>query len=273
MKKNSKFAVIAIDQSSAAMEKISAIILSLNEEARIGRAIDSLEGIADEIIVVDSESTDRTVEIARERGCRVETRHFSGFGAQRQYATSLARNRYVMFLDADETVSPALQESIKELLSKPLEHRVYSISRLNFFCETPVRHCGWWPDNQVRLFDKRYATWNFHNVGERVIFPDTVTPCQIDGEILHYRCSTPEEYREKLAAHAAIAAPAIASINGRIGPLVPAWRGLKRYLSTLLGQGGILEGVTGRRIAAIQAGAERLTWSLARKILHDNKQK
>lgn len=247
------------------MEKITAIILALNEEARIASAIESLSPIADEIIVVDSLSTDATVEIARRMGCRVESRKFTGFGAQRQYATSLARNRYVMFLDADEIVTPALQESIKKLFADKPAHRVYSISRLNFFCQTPVKHCGWWPDNQVRLFDKRYATWNFHNIGERVIFPDTVTPFQVDGEIVHHRCATPEEYRNKLFLQAEIAAPAIAVKYPAIHPLKPSWRWLMCYLKTLIAEGGLLEGGVGRKIASIQAGAERHKWARARR--------
>ena len=96
------------------MEKISATILALNEEHRIAACLESLEGIAEEIIVVDSGSTDRTADICREHGCMVTMRHFDGFGAQRQYATSLTSHQHVLSLDADEVLSPALRESIPQ---------------------------------------------------------------------------------------------------------------------------------------------------------------
>lgn len=93
------------------MEKISATILALNEEHRIAACLESLRDIAEEIIVVDSGSTDRTVEICRQYGCRVTMRQFDGFGAQRQYATSLTSHQHVLSIDADEVLSPALREA------------------------------------------------------------------------------------------------------------------------------------------------------------------
>ena len=152
-------------------EKISATILAFNEEKRIGACLESLRGIADEIIVVDSGSTDRTVDICSRYGCRISVRKFDGFGAQRQYATSLTTHQYVLSIDADEVLSPALQESILRLKEEGFSHRVYSVARLNFYCGFPVRHCGWYPDRQIRLFDKRYANWNLRDVSEAVIFP------------------------------------------------------------------------------------------------------
>ena len=97
------------------MKKISATILAYNEERHIEACLESLRGVADEIIVVDSGSTDRTIEICRKYGCKVSTRKFDGFGAQRQYATSLTTHQYILSIDADELLSPALQESIKRL--------------------------------------------------------------------------------------------------------------------------------------------------------------
>ena len=95
--------------------------------------------------------------------------NFDGFGAQRQYATSLTTHQYVLSIDADEVLSPALQESILRLKEEGFSHRVYSVARLNFYCGFPVRHCGWYPDRQIRLFDKRYANWNLRDVSEAVI--------------------------------------------------------------------------------------------------------
>ena len=128
------------------MIKLSATILTFNEERRIEECLKSIRDIADEIIVVDSGSTDSTLEICRRYGCRISVRKLAGYGAQRQYATSLTTHPYVLAIDADEVVSPTLRQNL--LLWKRTDpcHRVYSFSRLNFYCGYPVKNCGWYPD-------------------------------------------------------------------------------------------------------------------------------
>ncbi len=121
-----KFATMSLHHN------ISATILTLNEESRIGACIDSLAGIADEIIVVDSGSTDSTVSICRSKGCRVVERPMKGYGAQRQYATSLASHTYVLAIDADEELSPAVRDTLMALKREGFSHRGYAFSRLNF---------------------------------------------------------------------------------------------------------------------------------------------
>lgn len=165
------------------MNKISATILTYNEGRRIEACLQSLRDIADEIIVVDSYSTDNTLDICRRYGCKISQRRLAGFGAQRQYATSLTTHSYVLAVDADEVLSPALRQSLMALKSEKIEHRVYAVSRLNFFCGYAVKHCGWYPDLQIRLFDKRYANWNLRDVHERVIFRDSVRPQRLSGDL------------------------------------------------------------------------------------------
>lgn len=268
-----KFADVAVTdvswlrQNNHCMEKISAVIIALNEESRIAATIGSLEGVADEIIVVDSFSTDRTVEIARGLGCRVEQRHFSGFGAQRQYATSLTTYRYVLFIDADEVLSPGLRKILIEMKTRPFAHRVYSMSRLNFFCDNPIRHCGWYPDRQVRLFDKRYASWNFHDIGERVIFPDTLHPEALDGDILHYRCSDVKEYGTKLDHQAEIYGRVIAARLRKVGSFVPQWNAFKAFFRCYISDGGILEGRPGRQISAQHFRSTLKSYKIARSLI------
>ena len=125
---------------------ISVTIITHNEADRIEACLKSVAAVADEIIVVDSFSTDFTADICRRYGCRVVSRSFEGYGQQRQYATSLTSHPYVLSIDADEVLSPALIASILKEKEQGFNHRVYSIPRLNFFCGQPVRHCGWYPD-------------------------------------------------------------------------------------------------------------------------------
>lgn len=247
------------------MEKISAVIITFNEANRISRTVESLDGVADEIMVLDSLSTDRTVEIAKSLGCRVESRKFNGFGAQRQYATSLATHRYVLFIDADEVLSPRLRQTIIDLKSRQFEHRIYAMSRLNFYCETPIKRCGWYPDTQIRLFDKRYARWSLNGINESVLFHEALTPFHLDGDILHYRCESAAEYRTTLTTHAAIHADMLVSSGRSIGWLTPHIEALKAFTGTYLIRGGIFEGAPGRHISVEQYRATLLSWRLARQ--------
>lgn len=244
---------------------ITATILTHNEMRHIGECLDSLESIADEIIVVDSLSTDGTPDICRERGCKVYSRPMAGYGAQRQYATSLATHDYVLAIDADEVLSPRLRQSLKKLKREGFKHRGYSFARLNFYCGQPVRHCGWYPDTQVRLFDRRYANWNLHDVAEKVIFRDGVRPEPVEGDILHYRCDSPEEYSNTEHAHAAIRARVLAESEIPIPPGRPWLEGVRAYLGCLIGKGGIFDGRVGAAIARQHYRSAQLAYSAAAK--------
>lgn len=249
------------------MGKISATIITYNEEARIEACLRSLSEIADEIIVVDSFSTDKTVEICQRYDCKITQRRFPGYGAQRQYATSLTSYSYVLSLDADEELSPALRASLLELKQSGFTHRVYAFSRLNFYCGEPVRHCGWYPDVQIRLFDKRYANWNLRDVHERVIFPDTLRPAKIDGDILHYRCSTPDEYSRVQHRHAGIRARVIAAQNDHVGTLTPLIKSVADFLKCYISEKGILDGQEGRAISRERFRATMMAYRMARRML------
>lgn len=249
------------------MKHISATIITYNEERRIEACLASLKGIADEIIVVDSYSTDRTAEICGKHGCKVVKRDFPGYGAQRQFATSLTSHSYVLSIDADEVLSPALRTSIMRLKEEGFAHRVYRMSRLNFYCGQPVRHCGWYPDIQIRLFDKRYANWNLRDVSERVIFPDSLRPEMLDGDILHYRCTTPEEYRQVQTRHAAITGKVISAKSDSISPVTPYIKGVGAFLGCYIGKGAILDGHEGRAISREQYRSAFLAYNIARRTL------
>lgn len=254
------------------MGKITATILTFNEEKRIAACLDSLRDIADEIVVVDSYSTDRTPEICRSYGCRFSQRRLAGYGAQRQYATSLASYSYVLSIDADEVLSPALRSSLIKLKKEGFRHRVYAFSRLNFYCGIPVKGCGWYPDVQIRLFDKRYANWNLHDIEEKVIFRDTVRPDMLDGDILHYRCSSPSEFLTTEQQHARIRAKVLATKYNSISRLRPVFEGTKAYLNCLLFEGGIFDGRAGMAISANRYRMSHFAYTEARRLLKKSDQ-
>jgi glycosyltransferase involved in cell wall biosynthesis len=165
--------------------QISAVLITFNEEANISDALDSL-GWADEILIVDSESTDRTREIAERMGARVIVRPWPGFSEQKQFATDAAQFDWVFSLDADERVSPELAESIGTVKSTGEHADGYKISRLPFYMGRPIRHGGWYPDRQVRLFDRRRAEWRKALIHESVTMSENAPVGNLDGDILHF---------------------------------------------------------------------------------------
>lgn len=251
---------------------LSVTILTFNEERRIEACLRSVANIADEIIVVDSMSTDGTLDICRRYGCRISQRPFEGYGAMRQYATSLTSNNYVLSIDADEVVSPALESSILKLKNSGMEeHRVYCFNRLNFYCDQPVRHCGWYPDIQIRLFDKRYANWNLRDISERVIFRDSVNPTLISGDLLHYQCRTSRQYHETQQRHAKIRSHVIAAQQKSVSALDPYIRAVRTFVNYYFLKGGIFDGIAGRSISREAALLQFSAFKEARQIQKSKK--
>lgn len=248
------------------MSKLSATILTHNEASHIEACLDSLRQVADEIVVVDSFSTDSTVQICQAHGCKVTQRRMTGFGAQRQYATSLTSHPYVLALDADEALSPALRNSILELKSQGFGHRGYKMPRLNFFCGYAVKHAGWYPDHQVRLFDKRYASWSLSEINEEVIFRDDVRPQLLEGDILHFRCSTRTEFQIRSIRQAEIRAARLATSPEKVGLWRPTFEGLRHFFNSYIAGRGILDGAIGFAISRQHYLSTRHAYKKARKL-------
>jgi len=162
-------------------EPLSITIITKNEEKRIAKCLDSVS-FADEILVVDSGSTDRTVEIARQYGARVIQQSWLGYGRQKQFAVDQAKNDWVLSLDADEWLSIELAISIQKALSEPV-HMVYRVARRNKFLGRWLAHGEGYPDISTRLFHRGYASWSFDAVHERVI--SSLNPGRISGDLMH----------------------------------------------------------------------------------------
>jgi glycosyltransferase involved in cell wall biosynthesis len=164
---------------------ISAVIITLNEEDRLPDALSSLEGVVDEIVVVDSFSTDRTPEIAMQARASLHQHRFEDYGQQKNFAMQQASHDWVLNLDADERVSPELAQAIKELRMKgpPPDISAFIIKRKAFYLGRWINHSGWYPDRKIRLFRKSRAQWA-GRVHERLLVSGSVSP--LEGEILHF---------------------------------------------------------------------------------------
>jgi glycosyltransferase involved in cell wall biosynthesis len=166
------------------MVRLSAVLITLDEERNVGRCLDSLAGVADEVVVVDSGSTDGTVAACRARGARVLTRPFDGFTAQKRFAVAQATHDHVLALDADEALSPELARSI-QAAKAGWRADGYTMNRLNFYGDRPIRSCGWYPDAKIRLFDRRRGGWEGGLLHETVALAPGATVAHLEGDLLH----------------------------------------------------------------------------------------
>lgn len=228
---------------------ISATIITRNEARNIGRAIRSL-ACADEVIVVDSGSTDDTATIAQSLGATLVTHPFAGFAAQKNFATSRARHDWILSLDADEELDAAAQEAVKRWKTTTARTAGYRFARRARYLGRWIRHSGWYPDYKVRLFDRRRGEWRGAYVHESVVVEGPVET--LPGEILHYTCDSIEEHRERIEFYTDLAAREMLAKGERappLGRLLPAWV----FLDTYMLRAGILDGRQGFLIARMAA--------------------
>lgn len=175
--------------------QISAVIITYNEEENIEDAIRSLDW-ADEILVIDSESSDRTCDIAGSLGARVITNPWPGFSDQKQFGVDNATHDWIFSLDADERVSEELRREIESI---DPNSEGYRIPRLSFYIGKPIRHGGWYPDHQLRLFDRRKGRWNGAVIHESVKMNDEARVAALTGDILHYTVTSVNEHNRMIA--------------------------------------------------------------------------
>lgn len=234
------------------MAKISAVIITFNEENNLARCIESVKPVADEIIVLDSFSTDRTAAIAREAGAVVYQKSFPGYKEQKNAALQYASADYVLSLDADEALSVELINSILTAKEK-FNCRAYTMNRCNFYCGRFIRHGLWYPDKKLRLFDKRIAYWGGINPHDKVLLTRQTRICHLKGDLLHYGYNTVEEHKKRIHEITTIASQSLLEEN--IHPpfykifFSPLWTFLKGYVVKL----GFLDGTHGFTIARYTA--------------------
>jgi glycosyltransferase involved in cell wall biosynthesis len=187
--------------------KISAVIITYNEEANIERCLDSLEGTADEVLVVDSFSSDRTADICKSKGVDFIQHPFDGHIEQKNYALSCASNDYVLSLDADEALSEELIQSIQAAKQNWTEDG-YSVNRLTNYCGKWIRHCGWYPDTKIRLWDRSKGHWGGVNPHDHVVMDEPIRIRHLSGDLLHYSYPTIRDHISQINSFSDIAARA-----------------------------------------------------------------
>ena len=175
------------------MKKISVVIITFNEEQKIKRCIESVLSFADEIVVVDSFSTDQTVQICESLNARVVQHPFGGYIEQKNYALHCATHDFVFSIDANEEVSGRLSQSINEI--KQSGNAVaYAMNRLNIYCGKAIHNSGWYPDRKIRLFDRTKCKWGGINPHDKIIIEGNAEAVQLKGDLIHYSYNTISEH-------------------------------------------------------------------------------
>jgi glycosyltransferase involved in cell wall biosynthesis len=254
------------------MEKISAVIITYNAGKDLVRCIESVKSVADEIVVLDSFSTDDTVNIARQSGAVVFQQNFMGYKEQKNAALNLASNNFILSLDADEALSPELAKSIQAIKTKP-RYSAFTMNRANFFCDRFIKHGLWYPDKKIRLFDKRIAYWGGMNPHDKIILNGKTKAKHLSGDLLHYCYYSEEELIKRNEELTTIAANSLYQHNAGQQRfkifLSPAWRFLYGYFFKL----GFLDGRYGFLIAQHTAKQGYLKYKKLNQLYKQQKSK
>jgi len=243
--------------------KITATIITLNEERHIARAIESLR-CCDEIIVLDSGSADRTMELAEKLGARVLESPWRGYAGQKNWAVGQAANDWILSLDADEALSEALEGEIWNLKKNGPKFDAYTMPRMAQYLGRWILHSGWYPDRKVRLYHREKATWVGEFVHESVQVRGRLG--HLESNLLHFTCDSLSEHLRTMDRYTTLAAEELVFRKAPLGwrhlIVDPSWTFLKTYFV----QRGFLDGVEGLTIAYMAALYAFLKYAKARNM-------
>ena len=229
---------------------VTVTIITLNESRHIAAAIDSAAW-ADEILVVDSGSTDDTVAIATAKGVRVMSRTWPGYVDQKNYAASVASHDWIFSLDADERVTPALADEVRQMVASDPAERAFRVPRVTFHLGRWVRTTDFYPDYQMRLYDRRRARWQGRYVHESVTVDGPSG--QLTQELQHYSYRNLSDHLDRINKYTTLAARQMHEDGRRAGLLQLAAHPPLAFLRNYLAHGGIRDGLPGFIISALNA--------------------
>ncbi len=247
--------------------KISFCLITLNEAENLARALHSCAGLADEIVVLDSGSTDDTEKIARSYGVRFERQDWLGYVGQKNKVLSLATHDWVFSLDADEELSPALREEVLKLKNSAVtadSKSGYSLPRCVFYESRWIRHGDWYPDRLVRLFRRDRAKFAGGRVHERLEISGDINPLR--GDLHHFSFRDAADHRARGEKYARLWAEDKLAAGKIVSSLAPYTHAAFRWLRGYVLRAGFLDGAQGWRIAIISAREVFLKYQLLRKL-------
>ncbi len=240
--------------------KLSAAIITFNEERNIERCLKSLRDIADEIVVVDSFSKDRTEEICRAYNVRFIQNPFAGHIQQKNFAIDQTTGDWILSLDADEALDEKLKSSILSVKNSEASLLTslpngYSMNRLTNYCGKWVHHCGWYPDTKVRLVKKHHARWTGINPHDRLDMLGGEKHGHLKGDILHYSYYTKEDHLKQIEYFGDIAAKELRARGKSVSSFMITAKVVTQFVKSYFIKLGFLDGATGFTISRLSAYA------------------
>jgi glycosyltransferase involved in cell wall biosynthesis len=230
--------------------KVTATVITLNEASNIAAALESLTWV-DEMIVVDAGSTDATVAIARRYGARVETRAWDGYSAQKNYAASIASNDWILSIDADERVPADLAAEIRALLDAGSARGGYRIPRVTWYLGRWIRGTDWYPDYQLRLYDRRAGEWNGRPVHESVALQET--PGQLRHDLQHYAYRSLSDHLATIDRYTTLSAEQWQKEGRRVSAAALLLHPAAAFLRNYLLRRGFTQGTPGLIVSALNS--------------------
>jgi len=247
------------------MNSISVVIITLNEELTIARCIKSVIPVADEIIVVDSHSRDRTKEICRNLGVQFYEHPFEGYIQQQAYATSLANFEYIFTIDADEALDKTLCNSILEA-KKKLDCDAYSMNRMNNYCGKWIRHGSWYPDRKIRLWNRNKGRWGGRNPHNTVKMDHDSKIGYLNGELLHYCYDSVEAHINQFNQFTSISARELFLEKRKVGIFGIFVKSMANFVQGFFFKLGFLDGYYGITICFINSFATFMKYVKLREL-------
>jgi glycosyltransferase involved in cell wall biosynthesis len=253
------------------MQKISAIIITFNEERNILRCLQSLEGIADEIVVVDSFSADRTREICERYGVRLFAHVFEGYIAQKNWAVGKTTHNVILCLDADEVLSEKLRKRILNIKENWMADGYFFI-RTTFLGKKPIKHGSWYPDYKLRLFDKRKGQFRGTNPHDNVGLCEGAKVRYVKDTILHYSFETLADFYQQSDRFASLAAQAMFEKGKTINRVMLLLKTVWAFFHGYIVKAGFIDGKAGFIISRVIAATTYKKYSQLRKMWHSSVQ-
>jgi glycosyltransferase involved in cell wall biosynthesis len=252
------------------MIKISAVIITFNEERNIVRCLQSLEGIADEIVVVDSFSNDATEAFCKPYNVRILQHPFEGYMQQKSWACEQASFDYILSLDADEQLSEELRQSVLAV-KKEWKADGFSFSRLNNYMGQWIKHCGWYPDTKIRLWDRRKGAWSGVNLHESIAMIDNAAIIKLKGDLLHYSYYSIQQHLDQINKFSEIAATEGLESGKRANLFLAIFKSIWKFKRDYFFKLGFLDGYYGFVISSLSAYAVFIKYIKIRELKKHSK--
>lgn len=243
------------------MPEISVVIITYNEEKNIGRCLDSIKAIADDVVVVDSFSTDKTQEITINKGARFVQHKFEGHIEQKNWAITQAKYPHILSLDADEALDETLIQSILAMKNN-WQHEGYYMNRLTNYCGKWIYHCGWYPDKKLRLWNSRSGSWGGVNPHDKYELKDgDKNTGYLKGDILHYSYYTIEGHKKQTDKFTTISANALFKEGVKASWIKLYVSPIVKFIQSYFIKLGMFDGYYGFQICKISAQSTYLKYS------------